>query len=349
MKIWEWLQGEVAIDISKRMRLVQQLSPRLPGDVSASIAALGVGYPTRLCCTCRNSNQGFDCSWQPNEEEGPSSSSSLSSYENEKDPAVSVCTSCIRPRYARFRPRIPRSSTPSSSGAGLIAPPMMLGMLHVRARAPTWDPNRHFHVELNDTRVVRHRVSGFHSFRTVVCDEMVVKGVVTCRIRFRRRSRHQTTTWPFSCGVGVVTPRADINSEIAWCPGTRGWKDAWGLCIEGRANPSASPYHGMRAMDENMVLGGVGKKTVTNGNVLTDLGTGADFRITIDATNRCLEIEASLLNDNDNESGGKRTNPCAFFRIDLEEEEKQKDQPLILTVSLKFAGDEAVLMPAHHS
>lgn len=357
MKIWEWLQGEVAIDISQRMRLVQQLSPRLPGDVSASIAALGVSVPTRLCCTCRNSNRGFDCSWQPNEEEGPSSSSSsyLSSYknenENEKDPAVSVCTSCIRPRYARFRPRIPRSSTPpSSSGSGLTAPPMMLGMLHVRARAPTWDPNRHFHVEHKDTRVVRHRMSGFHSFRTVVCDEMVVKGVVTYRIRYRRR----TTTWPFSCGVGVVTPRADVNSEIAWCPGTRGWKDAWGLCIEGRANPSSvSSYLGMRATDETVVLGGAGKKTVTNGNALTDLlgGTGADFRITIDATNRCLEIEASSLNDNnnDNDSGGVRTNPNAFFRIDLEEEEKQKDQPLILTVSLKFAGDEAVLLPAHHS
>ena len=193
-------------------------------------------------------------------------------------------------------------------------------------------------------------MSGFHSFRTVVCDEMVVKGVVTYRIRYRRR----TTTWPFSCGVGVVTPRADVNSEIAWCPGTRGWKDAWGLCIEGRANPSSvSSYLGMRATDETVVLGGAGKKTVTNGNALTDLldGTGADFRITIDATNRCLEIEASSLNDNnnDNDSGGVRTNPNAFFRIDLEEEEKQKDQPLILTVSLKFAGDEAVLLPAHHS
>ena len=69
-------------------------------------------------------------------------------------------------------------------------------------------------------------MSGLHSFRTVVCGEWVAEGTARYRVRFPQ------LTHPTAAGIGVVTTEANVNSEVAWCAGTRGWSNAWGLCVE---------------------------------------------------------------------------------------------------------------------
>jgi len=212
---------------------------------------------------------------------------------------------------------------------------------------------------MEGTCIVRHRMSGYHSFRTAVCKEWVVRGTIAYRIRFTK------LTAPFSCGIGVVTPKTDINSDVAWCPGTRGWKNAWGLCIEGTDdddNPrDNNHHHEARAITEPFVLGGSSKHEIVNSDfLLAHLNNnGVEFRVVIDATNRSLQIEGPFLQEQGT------TQHSAKFCIKLTEEEEEdndavmsaenttknnetvmnKPLPLALTVSLKFAGDEAILLP----
>ena len=87
------LQRNVAIKICKMMKIVQALCPKIPGEMSAKIAALGIGRPTKSCCDCgeNSSRNDVEFSWLD---------------DNVAAAAVSICASCGKPRHARFRPRI---------------------------------------------------------------------------------------------------------------------------------------------------------------------------------------------------------------------------------------------------
>ena len=72
----------------------------------------------------------------------------------------------------------------------------------------SFKPCRHFHVE-DGGGAVRHRMSGLHSFRTIVVGEWVLSGRVTYAVQL------DNMRWPLALGVGCVTPRCDVNSDTA--------------------------------------------------------------------------------------------------------------------------------------
>jgi len=326
------LQCEIATEIYKLMKLARMICPHLSRDVSVMIAAFGICRPKDSCCDCSDNKDIFEFSWLKGEEESLAADG--------KDTAFSICASCGKPRCAKLQPRIPHY--PSSE----VSPSIVIGMVLISARISTWKPCRHFHLEETGTLAVRHRLSGFHSFRTMVCNEWVVKGTTLYRVRFQSLRR------PFSAVIGVVSPKSNVNSDKAWCPGTRSWKHAWGICVEGSEEGNEFHHHGVRATEEKIELGGTGKKEVINSNALTNLEEGAEFEVMIDATNQIVKIEGPFLHQN-----AQQETCRAVFQINLEQEGNNiptevkvpisptRSMPLALTVSLKFAGDEALLLP----
>ena len=73
---------------------------------------------------------------------------------------------------------------------------------YILVEKPTWRPCRHFHREGDGLRAVRHRWSGLHSFRTIICGEWVIRGTVTYELHFPRLEA------PCAVGIGVVNPQA---------------------------------------------------------------------------------------------------------------------------------------------
>jgi hypothetical protein len=171
-----------------------------------------------------------------------------------------------------------------------------------------WKHCRHFHIEGGSGAVaVRHRLSGLHSFRTVVAAEWVFAGAVTYELTLR------TAAIPgagLALGIGMVTPSAQVNCDIAWAPGTRDWAHAWGLCIEGSPGSPGEHEHGheeeeedgrhdnqIRAIEAPWFCGGRGAN-VDAPRFRPGLSEGARFRVTIDATRRSLRV-CAVVGDGD--------------------------------------------------
>ena len=259
--------------------------------------------------------------------------------------AYTICASCFRLRSAVVTPRVPLPD-------GVLP----LRPLGVHLSKPTWKACRHFHREGSgneaNQHAVRHRMSGLHSFRTIACGEWLIRGSVTYELIF------PTLVAPFSAGIGVVTPHTDVNTDTAWCAGTRGWIDSWGLCIEGLLDEE-DDRHEIRAIPgdawaESCAPGDVQDRDDVLVAKALGLQQGDRFHVTIDADKRSLTIKLVA-----RRAGGSsaelpapltmplNTHPSVMLPSQLGEYHSSpwpRDRPpLALAVALKFAGDTCVL------
>ena len=217
----------------------------------------------------------------------------------------------------------------------------------------SFKPCRHFHVEGPGGRsAVRHRMSGLHSFRTIVVGEWVLSGRVTYAVQL------DNLRLPLALGVGCVAPRCDVNSDTAWAAGTRGWPDAWGVVVE---EHSAGPddeqqLSQIRACEQRAAVGGSGERAgavaLAEGQrrrpwwqmslseeELPSLQAGDTFVCTIDAGRRRFEWRV--------ERGGATIAPPPNWRPDEGREDlysvplatDEGHNSFALAVALKYASD----------
>ena len=141
------------------------------------------------------------CTCGPTPAAGGSTSLVLWAAPSDAAPDTRVlCAYCGHLRKVTTRPVVPLAGEQWPLRTARVSSPAL----------PTWSPCRHFHREAGETHAVRHRWSGLHSFRTIVCGEWVVRGSVTYELHFPRLDA------PCAVGIGVVNPRAAVNSDIAW-------------------------------------------------------------------------------------------------------------------------------------
>ena len=185
-------------------------------------------------------------------------------------------------------------------------------------------------------------------------DEWVLKGASTYRLKFEGLTR------PFSAGIGAVTPQADVNSDTAWCAGTRGWRHAWGLCIEGE-EPGASAFEQMysqeRAIEAQATYSPEGQEEQEVHDL--QLEDGDEFQVTIDATSNLLSIcppprppsfqprVLTMKLESPAAPGHAATAAASSQAQQQAQTQAQLTQPFALVVALKYAGDECVLLPRH--
>eukprot|EP00592_Proboscia_alata_P027484 CAMPEP_0194451008 /NCGR_PEP_ID=MMETSP0176-20130528/131059_1 /TAXON_ID=216777 /ORGANISM="Proboscia alata, Strain PI-D3" /LENGTH=365 /DNA_ID=CAMNT_0039278393 /DNA_START=29 /DNA_END=1126 /DNA_ORIENTATION=- len=344
------VQTAIAIHIAKTMKIIREIAPQLPTDVIVNISTFGIGeiIPENAeCCSCNKRRRQKDTSelnlaWV-----------NCQSFQT----GVAVCSNCWKAGYAVVRPRMPRQKQHSTVASSYP----ISACISVQ---PLWMVNRHFQMNPNTTVATRHRMSGFHSFRTVLCNQWVTSGSVSYILQFK-------LSYPHSFGVGIVTPEATVNLDTGWCAGTKGWKHAWGLCVEGRRSGTVERYNEMRAIEESIVFdGGIpeqgGENSDESARVIENAKT---FKVTIDASRRTLKIEKiqsatepsidptkstvlslCLAEEEKNDSATKSNRPGiddisqtisqACSAVSGSQEQRP---PLSLAVALKFAGDEVTI------
>mmetsp|Transcript_115862 Transcript_115862/g.327844 ORF Transcript_115862/g.327844 Transcript_115862/m.327844 type:complete len:402 (+) Transcript_115862:65-1270(+) len=235
-------------------------------------------------------------------------------------PSRAACALCGLLRHVVC---VPRTLSPEGGSWPLRAAVVALGDVGWKACpcacSHACSESRHFQLEGDDGnhRAVRHRMSGFHSFRAIVCDEWVLggMGVYTMFIEKLRA--------PGSVAVGAITPKAQVNCDIAWAPGTRLWENAWGYCMEGSAASLGPNEHDLRATDHVLSFGGPGAvriapssaselPLVSEGNTIVAELTPQSARLVLRVADARMELQL----------------PAAAAGL-----------PLALVVSLKYAGD----------
>lgn len=145
---------------------------------------------------------------------------------------------------------------PLGSGGGWHS----LNTATATAGAASFSPSRHFMPEQaqsgqrDHSCAVRHRMSGLHSFRTAVVSEWVLCGRVAYEITLESIGALAS---PAAIGVGCVAPTCDVNCDTAWAPGTWGWRDCWGVCIEEHPTEEHDPsLHEIRAIGTHRAVYG---------------------------------------------------------------------------------------------
>lgn len=317
----ETLQARFATEAARALNVVRQAAPELPHELHFAVAELAMMTNTLAVvpgtCGC-NAYETLLADWSVVD-----------------DAATLVCRTCGKARSLVVRPAL------RLDGQRQALRPVRVR----RAEAAKWHPCRHFQSEVigvpsgdplarraepRPGRVaVRHRMSGLHSFRTVVCDEWVAEGTARYRVSFPQ------LTHPTAAGIGVVTTEANVNSDVAWCAGTRGWANAWGLCVE---NEDASAGHNeIRALDalRRASFGGRGATSDTPEDELPSIDARDVFDVEVDATRRTLTIS-------------KRTPDVEHGRpirmqIPSTVRPPRTHPELALAVALKFAGDSCYI------
>lgn len=350
------LRAAVAVDVARCVHVVQQAfsvhaadGVALPIDIGEAVARAAVtgvaDCARRQLCGCGLLGTGrHSLRW-----EGESSGATARTATDEATPCI-VCARCGR--YIRLEVR-PRVRQPGGELCPLGAARISAGL-----EPAAWKQCRHFHLEgVAGAVVVRHRMSGLHSFRTAVAAEWVLAGTVVYELTFR------TVAIPdggLAIGIGMVTPSALVNSDVAWAPGTRDWAHAWGVCIEGeavgeQAHGGGGAQNQIRAIETPWFCGGRGA-TVDAPRFCPTVSEGTRFRVAVDATSRSLRV--CVISDDGKEQlcgelwlqgEEEETNPPSpglSSDEDLEEQHSDDEEhavgraPLALALALKFAGDE---------
>jgi hypothetical protein len=222
------LATQLALAVARVLALLQRLCPHLPSDIMSEIALAAIELPeasNREVCRCHG---------------GAPPSISLKAPQNGVSQQRHVrCTLCGKVSLATIAVRVPTSE-------GLV-----VMMATIAGGDAVWKPCRHFHREIANSRAVRHRMSGLHSFRTIVCSEWVMSGTAEYVLDLEHLQQ------PGSFGVGVVTPDAAVNCDTAWVAGSR-WENSGGLIIEGLVGDvnmqERSEYDEIRAIDTRTKL-----------------------------------------------------------------------------------------------
>lgn len=357
------LRGAVAVDATRCLHLVQQAlavhvadDTALPVDIAAVIVrAVVTGVAdsarTQLCgCELLGTGRHSLCwdGWDVAAVAAREAGTEEAGYE--AAPCI-VCARCGKYLRVEVGPRVQQPR-------GELCP---LGRAHVSAgtEPAAWKQCRHFHLEgAGGAVAVRHRMSGLHSFRTIVAAEWVFAGTVIYELTFR------TVAIPaggLAIGIGMVTPSASVNRDVAWAPGTRDWAHTWGLCIEGEAENGGDAHNQIRAIETSWFCGGRGA-TVDAPRFCPAVSQGTTFRVAIDATRRWLRV--CILDPE-----GQKEQLCGELWLqgeeeesdlpdgslglssdeDIEEESDDEEHavgraPLALALALKFAGDEVSIV-----
>eukprot|EP00966_Prymnesium_polylepis_P175039 4050278-Prymnesium_polylepis.1 len=202
----------------------------------------------------------------------------------------------------------------------------------------SFKPCRHFMREhpatgqQSDRCAMRHRLSGLHSFRSIVASEWVIRGKVTYEIILERL---RSLSSPVALSVGCVTPECEVNRDTGWAAGMRGWEASWGVCVEEYPGDDDDPsLHEIRAIDSRAKYGGKFEPTGAWGawpQPDLDVQMGDVVVVTIDATARALGVEVVR--------GGSRVSASKLGRL----EGSEPTAPLALCVGLKYANDGVCL------
>jgi len=334
------VRQSLALQAARVCSVLRQAAPALPVEMQLAIAEHCLGSPRcEGCCRCFETG----CA------------RALWSAPSDAVPDTRVlCAECGHLRTVTTRPVVPLGSE---------LWPLRTARVSL-VEKPTWRPCRHFHREGDGLRAVRHRWSGLHSFRTIVCGEWVVRGTVTYQLHFPRLEA------PCAVGIGVVNPQAAVNWDIAWCPGTRDWEDAYGLCIEGVELDAERTDHAIRALGEEKracfggsgtttaLVGGAGPQAASSNleeSALPVLLQGDVFRVTVDATARALTIQrrVPVVRSEMTARHVHKWEPAICMTLhDIADGTSGASStaaggqapPLALTVSLKYASDECHLI-----
>jgi len=316
------VRQSLALEATRVCSVLRQAAPALPVEVLLAIAEHRLSSPPFVGCCCCEESRCAHVHW------------------SDAPDTRAVCAGCGHMRTVTTRPVVPFEA---ESWALRTARVSLL-------KRPTWKPCRHFHREGEGLRAVRHRGSGLHSFRTIVCGEWITRGTVTYELHFPRLQA------PCAVGIGVVNPQSAVNRDIAWCPGTGPWEDAYGLCIEG---VEVDSERSIRALGEDAraAFGGNGTTFAVRGSTgttstcadesaLPALRQGDVFRVTVDATERALIIRRRVpIDDSEMSDAAPHVHewePAICLR--LNDGDGSSSEPLALTVSLKYASDECHLI-----
>jgi hypothetical protein len=274
------LATELALSVARVIALLQHLCPRLPSDVMCEIAEAALELPSqsaRQMCACRG--------------DAPPSLTIRPSAAHASQHQHVRCAVCGEVALATMAVRNP---TPEG---------MVVIWVTLAGSEAVWKDCRHFHREQSASRAVRHRMSGLHSFRTIVCSDWILSGAAEYMLVAEQLQQ------PGSLSVGMVTPDADVNDNICWVAGTRDREHSWGICIEGLVEDvvdESEEYNEVRTFDARVHLPGfavVTGDTASSGASSSSpsslllpqleaggLQQGQRFWIRIDADKRTLEI-----------------------------------------------------------
>ena len=325
------LQQDIALSCARSVSMLRQLCD-LPPEVTATMAekALHVEDFVASLCSC-------SVRWQH------ASPTLTLTYSASAPPLLVVCAHCGKICVSRCTPRVSMGD-----GSGFHN----LSAVTLCAGAVAFRPCRHFmreraagaQVGQNDIRsAVRHRMSGWHSFRTIVANEWLIRGCVTYEITLDCLG---SLSSPVAVGIGCVTPSCKVNIDTAWAPGTRGWADCWGFCIE--ENPSdddVDSLHESRALGSaRAVFGGQfdddGVPGVWDLGDELNLRTGDVLLVTLDAGRAWRDVNGGDHVDRELTLQVWRNDTRAYAKClrglcgtaEIEE-------PLALAVALKYAND----------
>merc|ERR1712039_336969 len=95
---------------------------------------------------------------------------------------------------------------------------------------------------------------------------------------------------PGAIAIGVITPSAPVNCEVAWAAGTQEWPHAWGYCMEG--DSSAAGLLEQRAIPDETAFGGPGAVRIgpCPAPPLPLLKQGDAVTVLLNPTQRCMKL-----------------------------------------------------------
>ena len=207
--------------------------------------------------------------------------------------------------------------------------------------------NRHFfgHWDANHQTIMRHKDSNLHSFRTAVCREWVFSGYQKYTLCIEHYPYQNMYSYVRAIGIGVVTPDANINSELAWTPGMIEGDPSYGICFENeehRVNVTE-----VRRLPVGHVVhvghpqGSLSCPRLPGRSVAPLTLADSAFKVIIDATKRTLEIFVEKENPDDE---FKSVDEPVLF-MNLGDESVSNPPPLALAIALKYAGDTVSIYP----
>ena len=234
-----------------------------------------------------------------------------------------VCAECGGISRLVCRPKVldPTALRPCANRSRL---PWHLPPLLVRS-ASGWRACRHFHVCPNTGRATRHRLSSFHSFRTIVGDEWILRGEMSYTVRVD--VLHESC----AIAVGAVTPDALVNCDFGWAPGSVGTRreHAWGYIMQA---PRALFEDPESTTHRRIWFGGSGTDgamrvdRLASGGPLPAAQQGDTFRVRLNHADARLEITLRGVTM-------ALALPC-----------RDRGRPLALAVGLKYASDSVTLV-----
>ena len=316
------VRSRLAVSCARICSYLRQLPFHLPPEILAAIAerACEADVVAAAMCECEGARQG-SCTleWQSLDRSTP----------GQQDALLITCSRCGQARVARCIPKV------QEAGGGWFA----LRCCTMTAGEASFKPCRHFMREhpatgqQDDRCAVRHRLSGLHSFRSIVASEWVIRGKVTYEVTLERL---RSLSSPVALSVGCVTAECEVNRDTGWAAGMRGWEASWGFCVEEYPADDDDPsLHEIRAIDSRAKYGGKFEPDAGAWGAWPqpdlEVQMGDVVFVSIDATARTFGIEVVR--------GRSRVATSTLGRL----EGSEPTAPLALCVGLKYANDGVCL------